>query len=47
VGNNIEVVCFNPWWMKLMNAAPGVVIAVAGAVAGQIALGYAKGAGWV
>ncbi len=47
VGNNIEVVCFNPWWMKLLNAAPGVGIAVVGAVVGQVALGYAKAAGWV
>jgi hypothetical protein len=46
LGNNIEVVYFCPWWLRVMNAAPGVAMVVFGAVAGHFAMGYAKGAGW-
>jgi hypothetical protein len=37
VGNNIEVVCFNPWWLKMMSAAPYVLSVAVGAV---LTLGY-------
>ena len=47
LGNNVEAVYFNPWWLQTMKAAPGVVAVVFGAVAGHFALGYAKRAGWV
>ncbi len=47
MGNNIEVVCFNPWWMQAINAAPKVAAVLFGAVAGHFALGYATSAGWV
>jgi hypothetical protein len=46
LGNNIEVVYFSPWWLRVINAAPGVAMVVFGAVAGHFAMGYAKGAGW-
>ncbi|KAL2136959.1 hypothetical protein VTI74DRAFT_11141 [Chaetomium olivicolor] len=46
LGNNIEVVCFNPWWLKAMKAVPSVLTMLAGAVAAQVAMGYAKRAGW-
>ncbi len=47
MGNNIEAVYFNPWWMQLIEAAPKVATVVFGAVAGHFALGYATAAGWV
>jgi hypothetical protein len=37
VGNNIEVVCFNPLWMKMLNAAPYVLSVALGA---GLTLGY-------
>lgn len=46
LGNNVEAVYFNPWWLQMMKAAPGVVAVVFGAVAGHFALRYAKTAGW-
>ena len=47
MGNNIEAVYFNPWWMQLVKAAPKVATVVFGAVVGHFALGYATAAGWV
>lgn len=47
LGNNVEVMYFNPWWLRAMKAAPGVAAVLFGAVAGHFALGYAKAAAWV
>lgn len=47
LGNNVEVVYFNPWWVQALKAARGVTTILLGAVAGHFALGFAKKAGWV
>jgi hypothetical protein len=46
MGNNVEVVYFNPWWLQLIKAAPGVLFTVFGAVAGHFAMRWARNAGW-
>lgn len=46
LGNNVEVVYFNPWWLQMIKAAPGGLMLMVGAVAGHFAMGYAKRAGW-
>ncbi|KAL1844195.1 hypothetical protein VTJ49DRAFT_3851 [Mycothermus thermophilus] len=46
LGNNVEVLCFNPLCMQLLKAVPTVVTVLFGAVAGHYALGYAKAMGW-
>ncbi|KAL2016563.1 hypothetical protein VTK56DRAFT_3392 [Thermocarpiscus australiensis] len=37
----------NPWWLQLMQNAPRVMGVFLGALAAQLAWGYAKRAGWV
>ncbi|KAK4104447.1 hypothetical protein N658DRAFT_513334 [Parathielavia hyrcaniae] len=47
LGNNVEAVYFCPWWMQAMKAVPGVLTVLFGVVAGHVATGYAKSAGWM
>ncbi|KAK4183529.1 Glyoxalase/Bleomycin resistance protein/Dihydroxybiphenyl dioxygenase [Podospora australis] len=46
LGNNIEVVHFNPWWLRALKGAPGFVGIAIGTVVSQVLLGYAKKSVW-
>lgn len=42
VGNNIEVVHFNPWWLQAIKAAPSILSLLVGVAGGLLAYHYAS-----
>jgi hypothetical protein len=43
LGNNIEAVYYNPWWLQAIKAAPNLVSLFVGALAAYLAFKYSGG----
>ncbi|KAK3365545.1 Glyoxalase/Bleomycin resistance protein/Dihydroxybiphenyl dioxygenase [Lasiosphaeria ovina] len=46
LGNNIEAVYFNPWWMSVLNGAPKVFNLFVGVLVGNVVFMYGRKSGW-